>query len=124
MHRDTKDHRVKFNKGIRPKREDNKETSVGISKLIKFLGSDNSTIYIWLSEKNQEEKKTFEEMIKSQNFTSENGNKILDDIIKCLMKEKKSVRRFKRSTIDSLDSHMSTIMGELEDKLHGLEVKF
>lgn len=116
-HRDVKDYRAKFTRGIRSKREANKEPNSAHSG-----DKESSASSEQIPDAEIDQGMTIEDAIIRMRslIRYRDVERAISHVVKSLNNLEDN-RRVKRSTLDSLDSHVSTIMGELEDKLHGLE---
>ncbi|CAH1403039.1 unnamed protein product [Nezara viridula] len=118
IHRDVKEYRAKLARGIRSKREVTKEQNrTHTGDKVSSPSTEHQTPG---AEFGQE--MTMEDAIITMRSLLKHRDveKAISHVIQSL-NNLENTRRVKRSTLDSLDSHVSTIMGELEDKLHGLE---
>lgn len=117
-HRDVKDYRAKFARGIRSKREASKERNNTYS-----ADKESSASSEQMPDADFDQGMTIEDAIIRMRslIRYRDVERAIAHVIKSLNNLENN-RRVKRSSLDSLDSHVSTIMGELEDKLHGLEV--
>lgn len=118
LSRDLRDYRIKY-RGIRTKRNAPEEPYNGENDFAVRVDPESSDVKLLYDYQGRE--LTNEEALERIRslFKHKDVEDAINEVAQALIKDKS---RHKRSTIDNFDSHMSSIMGAIEDKLHGLEV--